>query len=513
MKLAIIIPYKYEDDYREKFEKIFYHMDYFLKDKKNLDWKIFFIQQMDKTLNWGKCYNIGYKFATETEDFHSFVVFQDFRLLPHFDNNIFEPVDKPIHLGHSFFSTEKVKRTGWVEDESLEVLKEDFNNDVPLYETFCGGSFIIPTSLFEVVNGFSNKYNGYGFHDDDFFERLKIFNMPMDISYTKDTFLNYMNLNGQTSYGEFTETEITKHLFDNEFTINVKFYVEDKPPATVFEDNNRCEYQIICKPGYHTGISVTSDYKLKVNVFDVDNLSYTCDIRIQPKTWYNLSWTYNAKAQIDKFQKDWMKFYPEHSLYLNGKFMKTFRTHKPIKGYENEPLYVGVGNPKGKQWRSYMKGKISEISIYDKYLNQNEIERLDDYGVSSYEKLSGIKPITHIPFNSGYKNFVFDVSGSVNHLKTINTKVYSGILKKANVKKQPYRKRGIFKYTGNVMEDYSHKKTYTGNKNNYNTFTELTMGGEDVAQSDGINNLRFRLDKRFRLTESDHRAEVFNVKV
>ena len=60
MKLAIIIPYKYEDDYREKFEKIFYHMDYFLKDKKNLDWKIFFIQQMDKTLNWGKCYNIGY---------------------------------------------------------------------------------------------------------------------------------------------------------------------------------------------------------------------------------------------------------------------------------------------------------------------------------------------------------------------------------------------------------------------------------------------------------------------
>ena len=82
--------------------------------------------------------------------------------------------------------------------------------------------------------------------------------------------------------------------------------------------------------------------------------------------------------------------------------------------------------------------------------------------------MSGLKPITHIPFNSGYKNFIFDVSGNVNHLKTINTQVYSGILKRATVKKQPYRKRGIFKYTGNVMGLWGkYKAKYKGSANGF----------------------------------------------
>ena len=55
--------------------------------------------------------------------------------------------------------------------------------------------------------------------------------------------------------------------------------------------------------------------------------------------------------------------------------------------------------------------------------------------------------------------------------------------------------------------------TYFFKKNNYKIFTELTMGGEEVIKTDGIGNLRFKLDKRFRLSESDHRAEIFNVKV
>ena len=65
-------------------------------------------------------------------------------------------------------------------------------------------------------------------------------------------------------------------------------------------------------------------------MFDVDNLSYNCDIRIQPRTWYNLSWTYNAKSLLN-------------SLHLNGKFIKSFIMHKPIRSYEDTPLYVGVG--------------------------------------------------------------------------------------------------------------------------------------------------------------------------
>ncbi len=179
MKLAFIIPTNKSKEEESLREKLFFHMEYFLKDKEKLDWKLFFIEQLTKKpLNWGKCFNIGAKFVTTDEEFYNYLVFQDIRLHPVFDNNIYNPIDKPMHLGYSYIGEEEY---------SEDLSSEDFINDQPLYQTFAGGSIMIPSNLFKLMNGFSNKYWGYGFHDDDFFEKIKIFNLPTDVKYTKDT--------------------------------------------------------------------------------------------------------------------------------------------------------------------------------------------------------------------------------------------------------------------------------------------------------------------------------------
>jgi hypothetical protein len=505
MKLAFIVPttktgiftkdnydkYKGEIYFREK---LVYHMDYFLKDKKNLDWKIFFIEQLtNKPLNWGKCFNIGYKFVTTDTDFYNNLVFQDMRLLPIFDNNIYNPVDKPMHLGYSYIGDD-----AYSEDLSIE----DFNNDQPLYDTFAGGSIMIPTNLFKLINGFSNKYWGYGFHDDDFFERIKIFNLPNDVKYTKDSELNYIKLNGQTSYAQFTENEVIDGLFEDDFTINVKFMVDRIPSFDVSTDNNRCEYQLICKPGFHSGISITNNSTLKLNVFDSKDKLESTEIRIGPKIWYDVNWSYDRDNLLSSF-------------YVNGRLIRSIKMKNPIKNYDKCPLYVGVGNPRGKQWRSYYEGNISTISIYKKYMDPLEIDQLFNYGVESFTKTRGVLPITYIPFKSGYKNMSFDMSKNLNHLQLIQCDILTGVLKKATIKSTPYRKHGIFRYNGNIMSDYIGKKSYTNNKNNYKILTETVNGGEVVVKSDGLNNLRFKLLKRDQKVSniSLDKAEILSVQL
>ena len=187
----------------------------------------------------------------------------------------------------------------------------------------------------------------------------------------------------------------------------------------------------------------------------------------------------------------------------------------PIKNYAKCPLYVGVGNPKGKQWRSYCEGNISTISIYKKYMDSSEIDQLLNYGVESFTKTRGILPITYIPFKSGYKNMSFDMSKNLNHLQLIQCDILTGVLKKATIKSTPYRKHGIFRYNGNIMSDYIGKKSYTNNKNNYKILTETVNGGEVVVKSDGLNNLRFRLLKRFQTVGniSLDKAEILSVQL
>ena len=85
MKLAFIVPTNKSKEEEILREKLFFHMEYFLKDKEKLDWKLFFIEQLtNKPLNWGKCFNIGAKFVTTDEEFYNYYGIEEPTYIKHF---------------------------------------------------------------------------------------------------------------------------------------------------------------------------------------------------------------------------------------------------------------------------------------------------------------------------------------------------------------------------------------------------------------------------------------------
>ena len=75
MKLAFIIPTIKTDDEESMREKLFYHIEYFLKDIDNLDWKLFFVLHRSiYKLYCGKCFYFGAIFFTSDDDYYIFLV-------------------------------------------------------------------------------------------------------------------------------------------------------------------------------------------------------------------------------------------------------------------------------------------------------------------------------------------------------------------------------------------------------------------------------------------------------
>ena len=143
--LAIIVPYRD----REENKKIFIpYLNEYLRNK-NLRFDIFIIEQGDtKPFNRGKLLNVGYSFSSKLEEYESFVM-HDVDMLP--VNVDYSTPTIPTHLASRV---------------------EQFNWGIP-YQLYFGGITSFPSKVFEKVNGYSNRYWGWGCEDDDMFYRIQ----------------------------------------------------------------------------------------------------------------------------------------------------------------------------------------------------------------------------------------------------------------------------------------------------------------------------------------------------
>ncbi|KAA0199064.1 hypothetical protein HAZT_HAZT008840 [Hyalella azteca] len=78
-------------------------------------------------------------------------IFHDIDLLPEDDRNLYACREQPLHLSVAY---------------------DTFNYKLP-YETFFGGANAISVGHFRQLNGFSNKFWGWGGEDDDMANRIK----------------------------------------------------------------------------------------------------------------------------------------------------------------------------------------------------------------------------------------------------------------------------------------------------------------------------------------------------
>ncbi|BES92782.1 Galactosyl_T_2 [Nesidiocoris tenuis] len=146
-RVAIIIPYR---DRTEHLSKFLANMHPFLQ-RQLLDYGIFVIEQFgNEVFNRAMLLNVGFVEALSLREFDCFI-FHDVDLLPEDDRNLYTCPDQPRHMS-----------------AAVDV----FSYRLPYADIF-GGVSAMSKAQFEKVNGFSNKYWGWGGEDDDMAARIK----------------------------------------------------------------------------------------------------------------------------------------------------------------------------------------------------------------------------------------------------------------------------------------------------------------------------------------------------
>ena len=131
--------------------------------QQNIRFKIYLIEQSsEKLFNRAKLFNVGYTYAKSdiSKNFNFYAdcyTFHDVDLLlidkdyPYKCNTKY---NQPRHLS----------------------VKLQSDNFILKYPKIFGGAVQIPETIFEKVNGFSNRFYGWGGEDDEMYQRLFIFN-------------------------------------------------------------------------------------------------------------------------------------------------------------------------------------------------------------------------------------------------------------------------------------------------------------------------------------------------
>uniref|UniRef100_U5ER90 Beta-1,4-N-acetylgalactosaminyltransferase n=1 Tax=Corethrella appendiculata TaxID=1370023 RepID=U5ER90_9DIPT len=143
-KLAILVPF------RDRFDELLQFAPYINKFllKQNVPHDIFILNQIDRyRFNRASLINTGFLFTKENYDY---IAMHDVDLLPLNDNLHYDyPETGPLHIA-----------------------SPDFHPKYH-YPTFVGGILLVKREHFQLVNGMSNKYWGWGLEDDEFYVRIK----------------------------------------------------------------------------------------------------------------------------------------------------------------------------------------------------------------------------------------------------------------------------------------------------------------------------------------------------
>ena len=165
-KLGIIVPYRNRRTHLNHFTTAI--KNYFNNSK--INYELIIVEQADKkSFNRGALLNIGVKKAQELEC--TYVALHDVDMLP--EDVDYSDVRVPTHLATNFISENKeMKRI--------------------VFDEYFGGVTLFPINDYFHVNGYSNKYWGWGFEDDDLMLRCIENNIPgMDTGFTFNSYKRY----------------------------------------------------------------------------------------------------------------------------------------------------------------------------------------------------------------------------------------------------------------------------------------------------------------------------------
>lgn len=446
-KLGVIVPYRNRYEHLIIFKEL---ITKYLNDK-NIDFEIIIVQQDDaKLFNRGMLLNIGFKYAKKMKC--DYVVFHDIDMIP-IDVD-YSYTDIPLHLSTNFELSEGEKQR-------------------VVFDTYFGGVTMFPINIFEKIDGYSNKYWGWGYEDDDLLLRCKYHSAGLNKIQLKNIgkHKNVLRFNGENAYIK------SDNIIDlkNDFTITICF----KPDNLILDPTKQSdEFTIFSIPGYDFAISYTSFGRYNFCTFDNKLKAHYLNSDIKPPHKVNISLVYDSSTTILK-------------MYQNGEFIgETEPINRFNTRYKKEPnFYLGVGNPNRETIPNWFKGTFEYFGYYTENLSDKEIKQICKMGISSKESLKIHYDTNHI---LNYK--LIDLSNN-NNMGTIYK---CEIVKDDTTEYEnfyiPHRRKSLLKSLKHEENGFNGNRWKDDNTrwNQLRFINEVSIN-EELLKNDGLSTLQYAL--------------------
>lgn len=445
-KLGVIVPYRNREQHLVEFKK---KITKYL-NRYNINFELIIVHQDDaKLFNRGMLLNIGFTYAEKYGC--NYVVFHDVDMIPVYVDYSYS--NFPIHLCNSVY----------VEDGIRKKLRDNFDE-------YFGGVTLFPNEVFKKINGFSNKYWGWGYEDDDLLLRCKVSEVNLDTVRYKNVKPKSKSLffNGVDSYVK-VKNEID---FNKDMSIFISFY----PEMLIFNHTkDRDDFPVFSILGYDASISYNSFRRYSFVIFDTNGRVIYCNSNIRPNYKTNICVTFNTREKKIK-------------VYQDGNLFGLIENHQRILDYKsNDYFYLGVGNPNDEN-TNYFKGYIDTFAIFSKELNENEVKNISENNEikkSDYVKLH---------FNSdNIKNYqLVDLSNNGNNGGLVNCDIVDLDLEKYKEINIPFRRDSTF-YTLSHEENgfFDNKWKSQATRWNQLRFHNEVLLNPDLVFGDGLSDLEF----------------------
>ncbi|XP_065093848.1 beta-1,4-galactosyltransferase 7-like [Ochlerotatus camptorhynchus] len=225
-KLAILVPFRDRFDELLRFAP---HMSAFL-NRQLVPFHIFVLNQNDRyRFNRASLINAGFLLV---KDHYEYIAMHDVDLLPLNNNLKYEyPAEGPLHISGPEFHPKYH------------------------YATFIGGILLLKVEHYQMLNGMSNRYWGWGLEDDEFYVRIKeagleVFRPRNITTGSENTFLHvHDRLHRRRDTAKcFNQREVTRRR-DRDTGLNTLRYSLDSRreltidgvAVTVFNINLECD--------------------------------------------------------------------------------------------------------------------------------------------------------------------------------------------------------------------------------------------------------------------------------
>lgn len=453
-KLGIIVPYRNRPTQLKEFKK---RMSYYL-EMKNIDYEIFIVDQDNaKQFNRGMLLNIGFQYAIKRKC--DYVVFHDIDMLPIDVDYSYSEV--PLHMATHF----KLD----VGEKKREIFDEYF-----------GGVTMFRVEDFKKINGYSNKYWGWGYEDTDLLLRCKLNNIGLKSLKIKNKGKNgnTLKFNGVNSYVE------CKNIIDLNY--DATFFISFCPENMIFDHTKESdEFTTFSIPGWDFAICYSSFSRYNFCAFD--SLKQPYFINSEIKTPYKTNITVVLNREENYFK-----------VYQDGNLLGQTENFKKLFFYRKEPLfYLGAGNPKREKIPNLFRGTIDSFAYYDKALLDEEITLIsnntDNYlneSFDGYESKDSLRLYYDADFVEKYQ--LVDLTGGGVNGKIRNCEIVKQDFSEFTEIKVPHRRESLFEslthpengFLGNKWKDQATRWNQLRFHNEVSLNNNLIIG-------DGLSDLSF----------------------